>query len=436
MWLMDKVFLLFLSAFDAEIQQVSWCLTASKKPTKGTKGASAGVAEEVRRGHGSLEEFVSIYQANFPDKEVAAVISGQYLTYTDVVPAVKNQKQMLQALPYLVEEQVIGNIEDMHIAIPENLSGDKIRIAIIEKEVLNKLKELLSRYKLAVNEIIGLPDLISCGADELHILLDDDFAIVKSLKICFECDPQNLETMLELVSLEDIASVIISLHEINKNSLSLAKKIKTKFSASDLKVQSSPFTEDLLDYIVGAADANISNPLNILQGDISLAGSKNKKLYQLLPLAWVAVLCVFMQIIFNIAAGWYFNRLSNFANRDAVALYQKLFPEDKKVVNLASQLAAKTNSPAFNAESGKFPVVFSSTIDAMSGVVAKPTDITLKQFRYDEASGELKVGLDTNAIALLDKLKVKLAERGLIVDIISANEENGMIKATLSIKNS
>lgn len=434
---MDKVFLLLLSAFDAELQQVSWCFVASKKTTKVAKGADTSLAPEVRRGSGTLEEFVSIHQSHFPAAEVVVVISGQYLTYTDVAPTVKNQKQMLQALPYLVEEQVIGDIEDMHIVVPENitLADDKIRIAIIDKGALHKLKELLSHYKLAVNEIVGLPDLLSCETDELHILLDDDFAIVKNSKICFQCDQHDLETMLELVSLENTSSIKVSLHEINKNSLSLAKKIKTKFSATGIKIQSSPFAESTLDYMVGTGDTRNFSSLNILQGDISLAGSRNKKLYQFLPLAWVAVLCVFMQIAFNIAAGWYFKRLSDLTNKNAAALYLQLFPEDKKVVNLAAQFAAKTNSSAFNVETGRFPIVFSSTIDAMRGV-GKPTDITLKQFRYDESSGELKVGLDTNAIALLDKVKEKLAERGLIVDIISANEENGTIKATLSIKNS
>lgn len=428
---MEKLFLLLLSPPDTDVQLVSWCLASTSDPAK---KPDSDQARRGNRGTGTIDDFSRIYTENFSDRDIVAVISGQYLTYANVALTLKNQKQMLQALPFLVEEQVIGNIEDMHIAIPEKLSGDAIRIAIIEKIILEKIKSIFTKYSISVNEMFGLPDLLIVRDNELHVLLSDDFAIVKGVADCFQCDQINLETMLELISFDNISTITISLNDQNKDSLLLARKVKSRFGSELLKIKSSVFTEDTIDYLISNRTADTFNCLNIFQGDFMSVNNRNKRIHQFLPLAWVAILCLFLQISFNAISGFYFKRLSDNTNKDAVALYLQLFPDDKTVVDLAAQLNSRTNSLNFDFKASRFPVVFASAISAMNGIGA-PKDIKVKQFRYDEESGELKIGLDTVSIALLDKLKTKLEERSYIVEIISANEEAGIIKATVSIKN-
>ena len=111
----------------------------------------------------------------------------------------------------------------------------------------------------------------------------------------------------------------------------------------------------------------------------------------------------------------------------------KLFPEEKNIVNLESQLKGKINAYDLNSKNTNFASVFALTISVMTKVGNKD-DIHLKQFRYDQESGELKIGFDASSITLLDKIKKNLTDSDMSVEIVSANEENGVIKATLSIK--
>jgi len=424
--MIDRLFVFLLTPPEAEMPQVYWRAVDPAAPDSAT-------ADLVNNGSGTLEEFSKIVHEHFPDTDIALVVSGLQVTYTNVAITVKNQKQMLLALPYMVEEQVIGNIEDMHIAVPEKFSGDSVRIAIMDKALLDTLRENFSRYNLVINELFGMPDLLAIQEDELHILLSENISLVKDREYCFQCDRENIETLLDLIPKESISRVIISLNEQDKKSLSIAKKIKIVLSSDSVEVKSSIFSEAVLDYIANQAGASVVGPLNLLQGSISASSVTSQKIKEYAPVAWVAMLCWMLQLGFNFSSGFYFSRDSAQIEKNSEEQYIKLFPEEKNIVNLESQLKGKINAYDLNSKNTNFASVFALTISVMTKVGNKD-DIHLKQFRYDQESGELKIGFDASSITLLDKIKKNLTDSDMSVEIVSANEENGVIKATLSIK--
>jgi hypothetical protein len=321
----------------------------------------------------------------------------------------------------------------MHIAVPEKISGDFVRIAIIDKFLLDTLKEHFLRSNLTVDNIFCMPDLLTIQEGEIHILLSENISLLKEREHCFQCDRENIESLLDLISKEFVSRVIISLHEQDKKSLSLAKKIKIMLSSDTVEVKSSVFSGELLDYVANQVGTSVVDPLNLLQGSISASGVMSEKIKEYAPVAWMAMLCWMLQLGFNLSSGFYFGRDSVKIGKDTAAQYIQLFPEEKNIVNLDSQLKGKINAYNLDSKSSKFSSVFSSTVSVMMKVGNKD-DIHLKQFRYDQESGELKIGFEAASIVLLDKIKKDLAASDMAVEIISANEENGVIKATLSIK--
>jgi len=414
--MIDRLFVFLLTPPEAETLHVSW-----------------RVPDPAYHGAGSIEDFSKIVQEHFPDSEIVLVVSGLQVTYTNVAITVKNQKQMLLALPFMVEEQVIGNIEDMHIAVPAKLSGDFVRIAILDQVLLDTLKEHFSRYSLTIDELFSMPDLLAIQDGELHILLNENFSLVKGPEHCFQCDRENIEALLDLIPKESISGVIISLNEQDNKSFSLAKKIKIMLSSDTVEVKSSIFPGEVLDYIANQASTSVVDPLNLLQGSISASSATSQKIREYAPVAWVAMLCLMLQLGFNFSSGLYFGRDSVKIEKITEEKYLQLFPEEKNIVNLESQLKGKINAYNLNSKNTNFASVFALTISVMTKVGNKD-DIHLKQFRYDQESGELKIGFDASSITLLDKIKKNLTESDMSVEIVSANEENGVIKATLSIK--
>jgi general secretion pathway protein L len=428
---MDKLILHLIDHPDTPNLRVAWRWLAD---TAASKGKTEGTAQP-EAGTTTLDDFARIYREQFAQKEIIAIISGQYLTYTRVAVTVKNQRQMLQALPFLVEEQVIGNIEDMHIATPERIAGDSIRIAIIDKALLEKYRLLFASLGLAVATIFSLPDILPVAANELHMLFHGHLIYVKGGEHCFECDDDSLDAMLDLLKLEGITTVLLSLDEQDKHVQSLANRIRVRLSTEALEVRISPVSSDLLASLLAASPVDFSGSLNILQGEFSSGSPASQALIRYLPVAWMVFLCLCLQIGFNLASGFYFHRYANRIETNLSARYLALFPEESRVVDLGAQLKGKLSESHFAAKNRAFREVFATAISVMNKT-GNMKDIHLKQFRYDEDSGELKMGLDLGSVALLDRIKQGLVEMNYVVDIVSANQEGDSIKATLSIKHS
>jgi general secretion pathway protein L len=241
--------------------------------------------------------------------------------------------------------------------------------------------------------------------------------------------------MLDLLKLEGITTVLLSLDEQDKHAQSLANRIRVRLSTEALEVRISPVSGDLLAFLLAASPVDFSGSLNILQGEFSSSNLANQALLKYMPVMWMAFLCLCLQIGFNLASGFYFHRYANRIESNLSARYLALFPEESRVVDLGAQLNGKLAASHLAAKNRAFPEVFVTAISVMNKT-GNMKDIHLKQFHYDEDSGELKMGLDLGSVALLDRIKQGLVEKNYVVDIVSANQEGDAIKATLSIKHS
>lgn len=98
-------------------------------------------------------------------KDVSSLIKGQPLVLlipahdvllTHTTLATSNARQLRQALPYALEEQLIGELEEQHFVWNDSKAGE-LNVAVIERPRLKQWLELLKQHKLRAKAI--LPDL-------------------------------------------------------------------------------------------------------------------------------------------------------------------------------------------------------------------------------------------------------------------------------------
>ncbi|MEP6940478.1 MAG: type II secretion system protein GspL [Rudaea sp.] len=96
-------------------------------------------------------------------------------------PAVSQQRaQLAKALPYAIEERLASPVEDLLIALPDEIHGDSIGVAVVARATLARWKELLAaraiRADLLVPETLALP--VAAGASTL--LIDGERALLRT----------------------------------------------------------------------------------------------------------------------------------------------------------------------------------------------------------------------------------------------------------------
>ncbi len=96
-------------------------------------------------------------------------------------PAVSQQRsQLARALPYAIEERLAGPVEDLHIALPSQIAGDTIGVAVVARATLRGWIDMLAAQGIQpdvlVPETLALP--VADGA--VTLLIEDARALLRS----------------------------------------------------------------------------------------------------------------------------------------------------------------------------------------------------------------------------------------------------------------
>ena len=212
-----------------------------------------------------------------------------------------------QALPFAVEEQLAEDVEHMHLSMGAQLADGRHRVFAVNKDWLARLLDVFPVH----------PSTIFVDADLLPPV---------GTQLCW------LEGRW-LLGGEGPARVALSDQDwllvqdlCSKDVHSYGPEEKHLESTGSHSVMLEP--ERWLSGQEGSC--------NLAQAEFALKNQSD--LWQRFkPLAFVAGICLGLQVIFNIAQAWYFEKEARMYQNQSMALYQSFFPEDTRIVNLRAQ---------------------------------------------------------------------------------------------------
>src|SRR5690606_7109374 len=126
--------------------------------------------------------------------------------------------------------------------------------------------------------------------------------------------------------------------------------------------------------------------------------------------------CLFLQWGFNLAQGWQLQRAGEDMARASTQLYQELFPDDRKLINLRQQFDQHL------AESG------GASGDGLLGLLGQASDALLdesvqlrvQQLDFSAARGDLALQVQAPSFEALERVRERLIDAGLAVQLGSA----------------
>ena len=99
-------------------------------------------------------------------RKILVLLSSNEIVLTSAVIPSKNRKQLLQAIPYALEDTLAEDIDDLHFAVHQDTNSDdnNTQVAIINRNVLAKTLDLLKSKRINANFI--LPEVLSQKFEE------------------------------------------------------------------------------------------------------------------------------------------------------------------------------------------------------------------------------------------------------------------------------
>ncbi len=371
----------------------------------------------------------SVFASQSQGFALHVIVPAEIALFERVVLPARNQRQALQALPFLVEEQLADDVENTHLAVGRKLSDGSWPVLAINTSWMQSLLNYLQGHGIQPNAVYVDANMLATKDSQLCIIMHASRVLLRSHSIAVAIDIANAPLVMQL--LENFSAyrfVDIYLDPDNEKQQILAQQWATEFAAlEEIKTTIEPLTTQLSSFL-SAEMAGI----NLLQGRFFFKQKSEGLSWWHVGIAAVLLL-VIGQTTLQLTSGWYFNGAAEIAERSAEDQYRKLFPSARQVSDPRKRLASRlAEAGSSNSSDSSFVTVFGSSVQALNSVA--DAGITIQQLRYDGKRAELGLDLKAGSIEQIDKFKQALMKRSLQADIDSANESEEGVLGSIKIR--
>lgn len=342
---------------------------------------------------------------------------------TKVTVSARQRRQAIDALGWLIEEQVGEDAENLHvIAGPEQADGYTPLLAM-SLELVEYWRTACREAGWALHAL--LPDVMllphADGAWSMTRWADGTVALRTGMMAGAVLDSVPAVLMLDAAMSETPDSGRPVSLRVSGMAESDQVAVQAWADAQGLPVEFSG-THDESELLLSVMDW-ARHPANLLQG--RFASRQQVLVPPALRIAAIFLLVAFsVQLVSEWARYAYYSNQAEKSQAAAITLYKKLFPNERRIVSVRKQMEAHLSEGSGG--DGGLPVL-TKIAEAVqgSGLVAQ---------RVDFSSGVLTLDIEARGLTEIDALKQKLQDVGLQAEIVSANAQNGAIRGRLRVE--
>ena len=336
--------------------------------------------------------------------EIVVLVPAEDVLLTTARVAAKSRAQLLQAVPFAIEDQLLAPVEDLNFAASEG-AGDALGVAVVAKATLRGWLDRLASH--GIRPDVLLPDSLALPLEPDHatLVIESDRALARLAPwSAFACAPGELATWLSRADLQRPLDV---------------------FDFRDAPAQRLPATvatyaERQRDVLVSFARALRKPALNLLSGDFAPQhrAARGARWWRIAAaLAAAVVVLAVLNLGFEVMQ---LSRASAHMDAEAQDAVRKAFPDvdDGELSRLSPADIARTRIERLRggAESSGFLRV----VAAIAPVLGSTTRIQTRGMEF--RNGVLELGLRAPDVATLDTVRERLAAQpGLKVAVTAAN---------------
>lgn len=307
-----------------------------------------------------------------------------------------------KALPYALEELMAEDVEQMHLALGERMADGRHRVLAVKRDVLNGWLEQLTEQGVRVKAIYMDADLLPRKNGQL--LVANGRVLIggagEARMVCM------IENWLVLAG-----GWSETLHGSGDTT-------ETPLGCIDYQVLESPYR-----LLAEGQDRAV----NLAQGEFSLRSPL--AIGWAKPILGIVGFWVMLQLFFDAVQGWQLTAQGNAYAAANRALYQELFPDDRRIVNLRAQFDEHLRGGEETSGASGFLGMLDYIVSAITEVPA----VKIQQLEYQGNAGELSIQVDADDFSSLEKLRDYLTKAGVDVRIGSAARQESGITARIVI---
>jgi general secretion pathway protein L len=379
-------------------EEYEWC-------SPGSSGFSRGTIEEL------------LDQVQRSGGEVVVLVPGEQVLLTSVTVPSRNQRQILQAVPNLVEESLAMDIDECHFALSGRSTGGDIAVAVVAKQTMHTWRAQLSDAGISAQMM--LPDTLAAPWQSgTTITVDGERVHIRTGEFAgFTLAASQLDFAIDLLVDVDEVALYASSAALETMQMSIAQ-IE---AIEGVTLNVHPTEQPLLTEYSKAASCNL------LQGEFEVEQETSRGMQVWTSAAILAACTFLLHVSLLLGQGIYLEISANRYEQEARSLYQEVFPNDRNVRDLRRRWRAHLGGGG--ATEGQFISLFRETAANLPG-----SNLTVNNINFNESRGDLILQLHASRSEQLVLFSQTLNKIGLNAEIGTISQEEDSVRGSIKVK--
>lgn len=370
-------------------------------------------------GDGSLDAFNESFGEEYVGRAIFVVPGEDVLLTTANVPS-RQYRQIVQAVPYVVEEQLATDVENCFFALGDRNDEGEILVNVCDVEKIENWVAFLGSLDITVTTMVSETGLvhtngIDCVCDEqrVHVRWQSGVGLTipaaqLPLLIATDTGQENIVVSGDASSLDAL-------------SLQLAE-----LEAAEQTVERQTIEEKGFYLLCCQFDGTETN---LLQGryKVDVKRSSTQMIWR--SVALLGGVAVLLHLLMMSGQGYFLSSKANEYQAATQTLYKSVFPNDRNVRDVRRRWNSHLGRTSV--EGGEFMALFAHATQGLPGA-----NLTLQNVNFNESRGDLILQVLGDRSEILVQYTQELSSKGLDAEIGTISQEGDSVRGSIKIKSS
>lgn len=342
---------------------------------------------------------------------VDILVPASSITLTAVDLPEKGQRQAIKALPFMLEENLAQDVEELHFVVGPR-EGDALNIAVVAHEQMQNWIEWLAeaglKAKCIVPDCLALP-LAEC--DWAAITFGQEILLRTGEGSGVSLEPEWLDMALPQLLPDSEEAITVAGY--------------TEIALAGTAIKAQPLDLPMLVLARGMLNA----PMNLLSGVYQPKREYGKHLSLWRNAAIVFAVVVVLALVNKGLNIHQMNAKADVVRLQSEQIYKQVVPGSSRVVNLRAQM----DSHVRKMQGGGSGTEFFSMLEGTQAAFEQVQDLKPTTLRFDSNRGELRMQIKAKNYAQIEKFK-EIISRTYKLDGGAMNSGESEVTSTLTIR--
>ncbi|ASJ98318.1 type II secretion system protein GspL [Shewanella marisflavi] len=367
--------------------------------------------EIIASGELSDAQGLSTLTERAGNRPVDILVPASAITLTSVQLPEKGQRQALKALPFMLEENLAENVDELHFVTGPR-DGESLSVAVVAHEQMQTWLSWLSEAGIKARQLV--PDCLALPLQECQwaaMKFGSDYLLRTSAGSGVSLDAAWFQAALPKLAVRQEETPI------------------TLANYSDLEIQGVEVKPQPLDLpMLVLAKGILNAPLNLLSGIYTPKREYSKHLMVWRNAAIVVLVALVLALV-NKGLNIHHMNVEREALQQQTADIFKQVMGSSRIVNVRSQMESQLRT----LQGAGGGVAFFTMLDDMAEGFNKVPDLKPTSLRFDSGRNELRMQITAKSYAQIEEFKEIISTR-FNVDSGAMNSGEDEVTSTLTLR--